>query len=171
MAFVESTGWWGGKPQGKRAGNRFVSAGEDPRNRADRIKRERLRREKMEQLLHDNQGFGAGATRAPGSYGADASGTSQGSSGPSFNPPVDYAANQAEKMAGPLGFDELIRGRGEFQTSPYYSEGDTNPILHILGRYLNTPNTPNTPTTPTTPAKKKKPRKKITPGSVSGGGY
>ena len=64
MAFVRSSGWWGGNPQGQRAGNRLVSAGEDPRNKDRRLRREKAAREARIQAAKDligMGGFGAGA--------------------------------------------------------------------------------------------------------------
>lgn len=65
MAFVRSSGWWGGNPQGQRAGNRLVSAGEDPRNKDRRLRREKADREARVQAAKDligMGGFGAAAT-------------------------------------------------------------------------------------------------------------
>ena len=58
MAFVRSSGWWGGNPQGQRAGNRLVSAGEDPRNKDRRLRREKADREARIQAAKDLIGMG-----------------------------------------------------------------------------------------------------------------
>ena len=121
MAFVESKGWWGGNPQGKRATDfqRFVSAGEDPRNRAERLRRERLRKEAELRMISS----GANSLYPPGTSGT--SGTSGGPAGPAGPSGPSGPSGSSAPNASGGALDDLVSG-------PNQSRPDSpNPLLHL----------------------------------------